>query len=390
MTARPEAPSLHKLRVDCIGSFLRPESLKQAYRDHAAGTLDDAALARAQDGAIADLVAAEEAHGLPVVTDGEFRRSVFMESFSDVAGMERWKSRWARKVKTLEDQRSEISSGRKGVNPVLADNEPVTRPLALRSNGPRAEYGYLQGLTRLPGKASLINPDRILQSVDLAASTSVYPDPADLLADVVRIERQIVTGLREAGCRYVHVDAPGYTAYVDADSLAAMRARGDDPDELLGRAIAADNEVIAGFGDLTFGIHICRGNRHSQWHREGAYDAIAERLFSELDHDRLMLEYDDERSGDFTPLRYVPRDKTVVLGLVTTKRSELESKDSLLRRIDEAAQYLDVDQLAISPQCGFASDVGGNVISEEAQWRKIELVCDVASEVWGRRGAAAP
>lgn len=384
MTARPEAPSLHGLRVDCIGSFLRPESLKQAYRDHAAGEIDDAALARAQDHAIADLVAEEEAHGLPVVTDGEFRRSVFMESFSDVAGMQRWKSRWAKKVQTLEEQRSESTTSRKGVNPVLADNEPVTQRLELRANGPRKEYEYLQGLTHLPGKASLINPDRILQSVNLAASSPVYPDPADLLADVVRIEREIVAGLQESGCRYVHIDAPGYTAYVDADSLAAMEARGEDADALLERAIAADNEVIAGFGDLTFGVHICRGNRHSQWHREGAYDAIAERLFSELDHDRLMLEYDDERSGDFTPLRYVPRGKTVVLGLVTTKRSELESKDLLRRRIDEAAQYLDVGQLAISPQCGFASDVGGNVISEEAQWRKIELVCEVADEVWGR------
>ncbi|MQA16454.1 MAG: hypothetical protein GEV09_20620 [Pseudonocardiaceae bacterium] len=385
MTARPEAPSLHQLRVDCIGSFLRPAGLKQAYRHHAAGAIDDAALARAQDDAIADLVAEEEAHGLPVVTDGEFRRAVFMESFSDVAGMDRWKSRWADKIKTLEEeQRSETATGRKGVNPVLAGNEPVTQRLQLRANGPRAEYEYLQGLTRLPGKASLINPDRILQSVDLDASSSIYPEITDLLADVVRMEREMVAGLREAGCRYVHIDAPGYTAYVDADSLAAMRARGDDPDALLERAIAADNEVIAAFGDLTFGIHICRGNRHSQWHREGAYDAIAERLFSELDHDRLLLEYDDERSGDFTPLRYVPHGKTVVLGLVTTKRSELESRDCLLRRIDDATQYIDIDQLAISPQCGFASDMGGNVISEQAQWRKIELVCDIATEVWGR------
>ena len=384
MTASTNAPSLHRLRVDAVGSFLRPEALKQAYLDHAAGALDDDGFVRAQDEAIRALVAKEEAHGLPVVTDGEFRRSVFMESFSDVAGMDRWRSRWADKVKSLEEQRSEETVGRKGVNVVLTEHEPVTERLSLRSNGPRMEYEFLQSLTALPGKASLINPDRILQSVDLDASAAVYPDVNDLLADVVAVQREIVSGLVEAGCRYVHIDAPGYTAYVDTDSLAAMEARGDDPDTLLARAIAADNQVIAGFPDTTFGIHICRGNRHSQWHREGAYDAIAERLFSELHHDRLMLEYDDERSGDFKPLRYVPSDKTVVLGLVTTKRPELESKDMLLRRIDEAAQYVDADQLAISPQCGFASDVGGNVISETAQWQKIELVCEVADEVWGR------
>lgn len=384
MTVRSNAPSLHTLRVDVVGSFLRPAQLKQAYLDHAAGALDDAGLARAQDEAVRDLVAKEEAHGLPVVTDGEYRRSVFMESFSDVAGMDRWKSRWADKVKGLEEQRSEETVGRKGVNVVLTEHEPVTEPLALRRNGPRGEYEFLQSLTTRPGKASLINPDRILQSLDLDASRAVYPDDDGLLADVVRVQREIVAGLVEAGCRYVHIDAPGYTAYVDTDSLAAMRERGEDPDALLDRAIAADNEVVAGYPDVTFGVHICRGNRHSQWHREGAYDAIAERLFSQLAHDRLMLEYDDERSGDFKPLRYVPPDKTVVLGLVTTKRSELESKETLLRRIDEASHYVDADQLAISPQCGFASDVAGNVISEEAQWRKIELVCEVADEVWGR------
>lgn len=384
MTVRSDPSSLHRLRVDVVGSFLRPDHLKQAYLDHAAGVLDQAALARAQDEAIRELVAKEEAHGLPVVTDGEYRRSVFMESFADVAGMDRWKSRWASKVKGLEEQRSEETVGRKGVNVVLTDHEPVTEPLSLRDNWPLREYQFLQSVTTRPAKASLINPDRILQSVDLDASAAVYPDVDDLLADVVAVQRQIVSGLVDAGCGYVHIDAPGYTAYVDTDSLAAMHARGDDPDTLLGRAIAADNQVIAGFDDVTFGVHICRGNRHSQWHREGAYDAIAERLFSELAHDRLMLEYDDERSGDFKPLRYVPAGKTVVLGLVTTKRSELEDKDTLLRRIDEASAFVDADQLAISPQCGFASDVAGNVISEEAQWRKIELVCEVADEVWGR------
>jgi len=238
----------------------------------------------------------------------------------------------------------------------------------------------------------VLSPDRISQRFDWQQSKAVYADMDAFLADVVEITRQIIRGLIAAGCRYIQIDAPGYTAYVDKVSLERMRARGEDPDENMQRSIAADNAVIAGFDNVTFGIHLCKGNPRTidpatgkvmpQWHREGHYDAIAERLFAQLNHHRLLLEYDDERSGSFAPLRYVPKDKIVVLGLVTTKRADLESLDLLRRRIDEATQYLPSAQLALSPQCGFGS-LDSISIGQEDQWRKFERILETARLVWG-------
>jgi 5-methyltetrahydropteroyltriglutamate--homocysteine methyltransferase len=200
---------------------------------------------------------------------------------------------------------------------------------------------------------------------------------------VVAIERAIVKSLMDAGCRYVQIDAPGFTAYVDPPSLAQMRGRGEDPMANFARSLEAEAAVVAGFPGVTFGIHLCRGNQRSMWHREGSYDAIAERLFCELPHDRFLLEYDSPRAGSFAPLRFVPKGKLVVLGLVSTKVPDLEKVDDLKRRIDEAAKHLPLDQLAISPQCGFASDVVGNLLGPEDQKRKLELVVDTARQVWG-------
>jgi 5-methyltetrahydropteroyltriglutamate--homocysteine methyltransferase len=168
----------------------------------------------------------------------------------------------------------------------------------------------------------------------------------------------------------VQIDGPGYTAYADAQSLEAMRSRGEDPRANMERSINADNTVIADFPGVTFGLHMCRGNRQSMWHREGTYDAIAERLFNGLHHQRLLLEYDTERAGSFDPLRFVPKGKIVVLGLITTKVSRVETVDELKRRIEEAARYVPIEQLALSPQCGFASSIAGNLLSEDEQWRK--------------------
>lgn len=377
-------PALATLRVDCVGSFLRPERLKKAYADRADGTITDETLTGIMDESVAELIATEEQHGLPILTDGEYRRYTFMESFAEVAGMDQWRARWNHVIGSMRGERAESAVRAKGVNPLLLKQEVVTERLRLVSNKPRQEYGFAQQLSTTPVKASLINPDRVLQSVDIEGSRHVYPTADGFVADVVTVSREIVSGLRDAGCRYVHIDAPGYTAYVDPASLAAMRESGEDADAALARAIAADNAVIADFPDVTFGIHVCRGNRHSRWHREGAYDAIAERLFGQLKHHRLLLEYDDERSGSFAPLRYVPRGTIAVLGLVTTKSPVLESKDELLRRVDEATRFLPVEQLALSPQCGFASDIAGNKITEDDQWRKIDRILEVAGEVWGR------
>jgi 5-methyltetrahydropteroyltriglutamate--homocysteine methyltransferase len=238
----------------------------------------------------------------------------------------------------------------------------------------------------------VLSPDRISQRFDWQQSKAIYPDMDAFLADVVKISRQIIAELIDAGCRYIQIDAPGYTAYVDKVSLDRMRARGEDPDENMARSIAADNAVIAGFDGITFGIHLCKGNPRTidpatgkvmpQWHREGHYDGIAERLFAQLKHDRLLLEYDDERSGSFAPLRYVPKQKIVVLGLVTTKRADLESLDLLRRRIDEATRFLPAEQLALSPQCGFGG-LDSISIPEADQWRKFERILETARQVWG-------
>src|SRR2546425_11231600 len=192
----------------------------------------------------------------------------------------------------------------------------------------------------------------------------------------------MVRQLVAAGCRYVHIDAPGYTAYVDEASVAVMRGAGEDPWQNFARSLKADAALVAGFPGVTFGIHLCRGNQRSMWHREGSYDAIAERLFNELPHQRFLLEYDSPRAGSFAPLRFVPKDKVVVLGLVSTKVPELEPAEALAQRIEEAAKYVPLERLAISPQCGFGSDVVGNLISEDDQKRKLERVVEVARRVW--------
>ena len=195
--------------------------------------------------------------------------------------------------------------------------------------------------------------------------------------------RAIIGSVVKAGCRYVHIDAPGYTAYVDEPSLQQMRDRGEDPAENFSRSLKADAAVIANFPSVTFGIHLCRGNQRSMWHREGSYDAIAERLFTELPHHRFLLEYDSPRAGSFAPLRFLPKGKIAVLGLVSTKVPELETVEALKRRIGEAAKVVPLEQLAISPQCGFASDVVGNLINADDQKRKLEIVVETARQVWG-------
>jgi 5-methyltetrahydropteroyltriglutamate--homocysteine methyltransferase len=203
------------------------------------------------------------------------------------------------------------------------------------------------------------------------------------LADVIGIERRMVSELAAAGCPYVQIDAPSYTAYVDPRSLEKMRAAGQDPIVRIERSMKADNAIIAGVTGVTFGVHLCRGNVRSMWHREGAYDAIAERLFNGLEHQRFLLEYDTERAGGFEPLRFVPKHKMVVLGLVSTKVPKLETADALERRIEEATRFISLDQLALSPQCGFSSNIVGNLITEDDQWRKLDLIQKVAANVWG-------
>ncbi len=366
------------LRVDLVGSFLRPDALKDAFAQHARGELDDGGLRAAQDTAIRELVEQQTAHGLPVVGDGEFRRKNFNQSFSLVAGMGPWYAILDDVMVTISDDPANPKRERGNET-----RTPVTERLRLIRNIPLEEYAFVAEVSDRPATVTLISVDRVTQRLNAEESTAVYPTTDAFVDDVVTVEREMVAGLHAAGCRIVHIDAPSYTSYVDADMTAGMRSRGEDPEALFARSLAADNAVIAGFDDMTFSIHLCRGNGRGRFHRQGSYDAIAERMFTTLKHDRFLLEYDDERSGDFTPLRFLPKGKTVVLGLISTKTPVVERADELLRRIEEAAKVVPIEQIAISPQCGFASGMSGNPISSEAQWRKIDVMMEVAESVWG-------
>jgi len=374
--------NLPSMRVDLVGSLLRPQSVKAAFVAFGEGKITEAQLKETLDQAIREVVAKQVAHNLPIVLDGEFGRTSFMESFSVVAGVEEWQAGVKTYHELLKRMERDESVTHKGQDPILLNRKRVTQKLKLVRNALLDDLRVTQSLTERPVKVTLIGPDRIQQCYDAEASRAVYPNTAEFLRDVVIVERQIIAQLSQTGCRYIGIDAPGYTAYVDPDSLAAIRSRGEDPMEIMERSINSDNEIIAGFPETIFGIHICRGNRQSMWHREGHYDAIAEKLFAGLQHQRLLLEYDTERAGSFEPLRFVPKGKIAVLGLITTKVGRVETVDELRRRIDEAAHYLSLEQLAISPQCGFASSLRGNLLSEDEQFRKLEVMLEVARKVW--------
>jgi 5-methyltetrahydropteroyltriglutamate--homocysteine methyltransferase len=379
-----DVKSLAQSHVDHVGSLLRPQAVKDAFMRVARKEATQNDLDAVLDAAIREVVAKQEAHGLPVVTDGEYRRLNWQVSFSEIEGWDMWAGSWRHFLASPDQLAPGESPLHRGEDAVLAFRTPVTARLKLRRSLPLAEYTFLRSVTAQPVKVTLMGPDRVCQMSDIAASNGLYADADSLLADIVGIQKQMVTELVEAGCDYVQIDEPSYTGYVDPPTLERLAARGEEPLANLRRAVEADNQVIAGLkGRAVFGLHICRGNRASMWHREGTYDAIAETLFGGLAYDRLLLEYDSDRAGGFEPLRFVPKGVIAVLGLITTKSGQIEAADDLLRRIEAASRHLPVEQLALSPQCGFASGIGGNLLSEEEQWRKLDLMNDVASRVWG-------
>ena len=378
--------ALDRIRTDVVGSLLRPARWKEARQLLDAGTLSAAEFARVERDCVRTHVAMQEAAGLDVVTDGEVSRLNFQDSFGLAVsgydmGKETLTSMERRVAGGTAHSRFDMPDLAAAGTPVV-HRRPVVERLQLERNVPLEEYRRVAPLAKKPVKVSLIGPDRIQQRFDFQKSRHVYASVEAFLDDVVAIQRRMIQELVDAGCRYVHIDEPGYTAYVDEPSMEAMRKRGEDPMGNFARSLKANARLVEGFPGVTFGIHLCRGNQRSMWHREGSYDAIAERLFNELPYQRFLLEYDSPRAGGFAPLRFVPKDKVVVLGLVSTKVPELESVESLARRIDEAAKVVPLERLAISPQCGFGSDVVGNLVSEEDQRRKLERVAAVARKVW--------
>jgi len=385
---------LSKLRIDHIGSLVRPAKLKEAFARHDRKQASFEELRQAQDDAIRGVIHKQEEHGLPVVTDGEFRRHNFQESFSEcVTGFDvpQDVSRYYEKRNVNENPLERAEQNFDEAGPAIVTRRAAVERLKLIRNLPLEEFRFAQSVAAAPVKVTVLGPDRITQRFKWETSLSVYKGLDEFVEDVVQIERQIIAELVNAGCKYIQIDAPGYTAYVDKISLERMRRRGEDPERNFQRSIEADNALIEGFSGVTFGIHICRGNARTidpatgrlvpQWHREGAYDAIAEKLFNTLKHQRILLEYDSERAGGFEPLRLVPKDKFIVLGLVSTKSSDMESIDELKQRIDQASEFLPLEQLALSPQCGFGG-IDSKVLSEDEMWKKLATIVETAEQIW--------
>lgn len=355
-----EAEALPSLRVDQVGSLLRPPGLIEIFKLHARGQASNEQLRQAQDESIRQLVDKQQSRGFPILTDGEHRRRNFQDSFgASVAG---------------------FADGTLAVR----DRQPTVERLRLMNNQPLEEFRFIHSIATKPVKVTLIGPDRITQRFEWEHSRAVYPTIDDFIADVVAIERHMVGELVAEGCRYVQMDAPSYTAYLDPVTTAPMIRRGEDPAKNIGRSLQADNAVIEGFSGVTFGVHLCRGGKPGAHRRSGSYEMIAEQMFNTLRHHRFLLEYDTERAGGFEPLRFVPKGKIVVLGLLSTKEGELELENDLKRRIDEASKYLSLEQLALSPACGFGGGpTSGRRMDEEQQWAKLELVQKVAADIWG-------
>ena len=379
---------LNTTRIDHIGSLVRPASLRDSFARHDRGQMPREDFVKAQDDAIRDVIRQQEAHGLPVVTDGEFRRHNFQESFSQcVTGFDVPKniSLYYEKRDLNENPLERAEQNFDEAGPAIVTRRGTTERLRLIRNLPLEEFRYAQSVAKVPAKMTVLGPDRVAQRFRWEASLGVYKGLDDFVDHVVEIERQIIGELVNAGCKYIQIDAPGYTAYVDKISLERMRSRGEDPERNFQRSIDADNALIEGFPGVTFGIHICRGNARTidpktgklvpQWHREGSYDAIAEKLFNTLKHQRILLEYDSDRAGGFEPLRLVPKDKLIVLGLVSTKNSDMETVDELKRRIDQASKFVPLDQLALSPQCGFGG-IDSKVLSEDEMWKKLDTIVE--------------
>lgn len=355
---------------EVVGSLLRPAYLSDARKRFELGQLSAAEFKAVEDQAVDEVIALQTAAGIEVITDGELRRYAFyghlieaLEGFDKLGG-------WAI---PFRDESGEQ---------LILKRPVVVEKLRWKHSMGAEEWVYLRSHTRLPGKVTLLSAQQAAAYYDPEKSRGAYATRDAYLADIVDFSRHDVAELIRLGCTYIQIDAPQYAALLDPQMREGYRQRGSDPDKLIDLCIEMDNAIIDGHPGITFGIHICRGNNQSKFYASGDYEPIA-RLFEQTHFQRFLLEYDDERSGGFEPLRHVPDDRCVVLGLITTKKPRLESVEEVHARIVEASRYLPLERLALSPQCGFASTMEGNHLTYEDQRHKLELVNSVASEVWG-------
>jgi len=356
-------------RADHIGSLLRPKKLREAFRARAEEKIGDAELRAAQDEAIRDVIRLQEDCGLRVVTDGEFRRTSYWEKFVRLSG-------FAIKPAVLKfhdaaGQESDFTA------PYAQSKVKRAAPITLD------EFRFVKDHARRTGKITMPAPST-MHFYRFTDWSSAYADVNEFFADLGKVYQAEIAELAAAGCKYVQIDEVAVAILCDPAARERVKKAGEDPERLVELYIGAINEAVkARPKDMTVGVHICRGNYKGMYLSEGGYDSVAEKFFGRTSVDHFLLEFDTPRAGGFAPLRHVPKGKGVVLGLVSSKTPALESMDTLRQRVDEAAKYVDAAQLAISPQCGFASTMGGNPVTEADERAKLKLCVDAARAIWG-------
>jgi 5-methyltetrahydropteroyltriglutamate--homocysteine methyltransferase len=356
-------------RTDVVGSLLRPAYLKEARADYEAGKLSDQAFKQIEDRAVDEAIALQERVGISVITDGEFRRYAFFGHLVDTLdGYDKYGG-WA--IAFRDEAGQELMQKR----PVVVSKLQRKRHMCAE------EFTYLRAKAKVPAKVTLISAQQAAAYYDAGKSKGAYATVDAYLADLVDILRGEIDELIRLGCTYIQIDSPQYTALLDPKLREGYRQRGNDPDRLLDLAIEMDNAIVGNHGGITFGLHLCRGNNQSKFYAEGDYGPIT-KVFRKTKFHRFLLEFDDARSGGFEPLSEMPDDRTVVLGLISSKKAALESRAELRQRLTEASKFVPLERLALSPQCGFASTMEGNLLTEADQEAKLKLSVDVAHEIW--------
>jgi 5-methyltetrahydropteroyltriglutamate--homocysteine methyltransferase len=357
-------------RSDVVGSLLRPSYLKEARERHEKGLINPAEFKSLEDRAVDEVVEMQKNAGLQVLSDGEMRRYAFFGHLVDaIEGFDKFGG-WA--IPFRNEKGEELVQPR----PVVVSKLRRKRPMCAE------EFIYLRARTSHPAKTTLVSAQQAAAYYDNKKSAGAYPTIDSYLADLVDILRDEVEELIRLGCTYIQIDSPQYAALLDPQLREGYRQRGNDPDRLLDLSTEMDNAVIGNHPGVIFGLHLCRGNNQSRFYASGDYGPIT-KVFQKTRFHRFLLEYDDQRSGGFEPLRQVPEDRTVVLGLVSSKKRTLESKDELKQRIRQASDFIPLERLALSPQCGFASTIEGNLLTPAEEEAKLRLVAETAKEVWG-------
>ncbi len=359
-------------RADMVGSLLRTAPLKDARTKHAKGEITAAQLKTVEDEEIRKLVAKQEAVGLKLATDGEFRRAWWhFDFFWGLQGCERVTLDHGIKFHGVETK---------------AESLKVTGKLDFPADHPMlAHFKFLKATTKVVPKMTIPSPSVMhFRSGRAAISQAAYPDMDGYFADLAKLYGKAIKAFYDAGCRYLQLDDTVWAYLCSKEQMAEARQRGEDVDKLPAIYANAINTALKSKpADMVVTTHVCRGNFRSTWISEGGYEPVAERLLAGIDYDGYFLEYDTERAGGLEPLRFLPKGKKrVVVGLVTSKSGTLEKKDDIKRRLDEATQYVALDQLCLSPQCGFASTEEGNVLAEDEQWAKLKMIVEIAREVW--------